>query len=143
MAGIGVTRENIAAAVQHLTAMVLLLLLLQGRPVTAAVRRTDTERVLAVRQANTAIAHKSSQGVAVEVVESLRRELDTLELQRRLSTQVQTTQHTQETHLNKAHGTVALLAEAQLAVSRLLAEQLPQAVLKIGQGIPARRRRRG
>ena len=91
---------------------------------------------------------KSSEVVAVEVVESLRRELDTLELdtlelQHRLSTCAQTTQHTQETHLNKAHRSVALLAEAQLAVTRLLAEQLPQAVLKIGQGVPAGRRRRG
>ena len=65
--------------------MVLLLLLLQGWPVTAAIRGTDTERVLAVRQPDAAVTNKTTQGVAVEIVEGLRRILDTFELQPQLS----------------------------------------------------------
>ena len=47
------------------------------------------------------------------------------------------------THLNKAHRAIALLAEAELAISRLPGEQLPQAVLEDAKGVATRRRRRG
>ena len=71
-------------AVLHLAAMVLLLLL-QGWPVTAAIRRTDTDRVHAVRQPDATVMNKTTEGAATEIVEGLRRILDTFELQPQLS----------------------------------------------------------